>query len=168
MGPAETIRTCLAKSFQFSGRASRSEFWWFAPFGLAPPVLVVFLGTALAADIGAAILFCLAFAVASVPFSAAAFRRLHDAGKSGLLLLSGIGSAIITSIGILLTFIGLYGLVTLIYAGPGVILIGVGLSILSSNAIAGSGLLSMLVGLAAPSIPSANSYGRPPLTEGAP
>jgi uncharacterized membrane protein YhaH (DUF805 family) len=30
MGPAQAIRTGLAKSFQFSGRASRSEFWWFA------------------------------------------------------------------------------------------------------------------------------------------
>jgi uncharacterized membrane protein YhaH (DUF805 family) len=32
MGPAQAIRTGLAKSFQISGRASRSEFWWFAVF----------------------------------------------------------------------------------------------------------------------------------------
>jgi uncharacterized membrane protein YhaH (DUF805 family) len=30
MGPAEAIRTCLAKYFQFSGRAGRAEFWLFA------------------------------------------------------------------------------------------------------------------------------------------
>ncbi|WP_342076667.1 DUF805 domain-containing protein [Yoonia sp. SS1-5] len=29
MGPADAIKTCLAKSFQFKGRASRSEFWWY-------------------------------------------------------------------------------------------------------------------------------------------
>lgn len=29
MGPLDAIKTCLAKSFQFKGRASRSEFWWF-------------------------------------------------------------------------------------------------------------------------------------------
>ena len=32
MTPLTAIKTCLAKSFQFSGRASRSEFWWFASF----------------------------------------------------------------------------------------------------------------------------------------
>ncbi len=32
MGPIDAIKTCLIKSFQFSGRASRSEFWWFAVF----------------------------------------------------------------------------------------------------------------------------------------
>ncbi len=30
MGPAQAIRIGFAKSFQFSGRASRSEFWWFS------------------------------------------------------------------------------------------------------------------------------------------
>ena len=30
MGPLDAIKTCLAKSFQFKGRASRAEFWWFA------------------------------------------------------------------------------------------------------------------------------------------
>ena len=29
MKPAQAIKTCLTKSFQFRGRASRSEYWWF-------------------------------------------------------------------------------------------------------------------------------------------
>ena len=29
MGPARAIRTGFAKSLQFSGRASRAEYWWF-------------------------------------------------------------------------------------------------------------------------------------------
>lgn len=32
MGPAQAIKTCFAKSFQFSGRASRAEFWLFGLF----------------------------------------------------------------------------------------------------------------------------------------
>lgn len=32
MRPIQAITTCLRKSFQFSGRASRSEFWWFTLF----------------------------------------------------------------------------------------------------------------------------------------
>ena len=30
MGPFDALKTGFAKSFQFKGRASRSEFWWFA------------------------------------------------------------------------------------------------------------------------------------------
>ena len=29
MKPAQAIKTCLTKSFQFKGRAARSEYWWF-------------------------------------------------------------------------------------------------------------------------------------------
>ena len=32
MSPADGIALGLKKSFQFSGRATRSEFWWFAAF----------------------------------------------------------------------------------------------------------------------------------------
>ncbi|MFQ1699304.1 DUF805 domain-containing protein [Loktanella agnita] len=41
MGPTQAIRTCLAKSFQFKGRASQAEFWWFA--GALATVAFVFL-----------------------------------------------------------------------------------------------------------------------------
>ena len=34
MGPAQAISTCLRKYATFSGRASRSEYWWFAPLWL--------------------------------------------------------------------------------------------------------------------------------------
>jgi len=39
MKPAQAIKTCLAKSFQFKGRVTRSEFWWFAPIGLTPVLI---------------------------------------------------------------------------------------------------------------------------------
>ena len=32
MSPAQAIKTGIAKSFQFKGSASRTEFWWFAAF----------------------------------------------------------------------------------------------------------------------------------------
>jgi uncharacterized membrane protein YhaH (DUF805 family) len=43
MGPAQAIRTAFAKSFQYSGRASRSEFWWFAAFWLVFPEVIGFI-----------------------------------------------------------------------------------------------------------------------------
>ena len=44
MGPVQALKTCLRKSFQFSGRASRSEFWWFMTFAVS------FVGIASAVD----------------------------------------------------------------------------------------------------------------------
>ena len=82
MGPAEAIRTGVAKSFQFSGRASRSEFWWFAPVALIPPVVG---GTQLSWDnidfwgiwrVGVLIFL-------SLPLIAAMSRRLQDTGEPG-------------------------------------------------------------------------------------
>ena len=32
MGFVDAIKTCLAKFFVFSGRAVRSEYWWFVLF----------------------------------------------------------------------------------------------------------------------------------------
>ncbi|WP_309666831.1 DUF805 domain-containing protein [Tabrizicola sp.] len=42
MGSAQAIKTCLAKSFQFSGPASRSEFWWFLLFTFAVYAILFF------------------------------------------------------------------------------------------------------------------------------
>ncbi|MCM1293793.1 MAG: DUF805 domain-containing protein [Bacteroides sp.] len=32
MGPVEAVKVCFAKYFDFSGRASRAEFWWWILF----------------------------------------------------------------------------------------------------------------------------------------
>ena len=80
MGSAQAIRTCLTKSFQFSGRTSRPEFWWFAllwlPFACVVSVLVsptVFSKVHL---FGALFLRVVAF----LPLLSAAARRGIDAG----------------------------------------------------------------------------------------
>ena len=68
----QSIKTCFSKYVTFSGRATRSEYWWFALLcfivGMIP--LVNFLGILL-----------------FLPALAVSVRRLHDAGKSGLNLL---------------------------------------------------------------------------------
>lgn len=43
-GPTEAIRTCLAKSFQFKGRATRSEFWWFALVVVISSTMILTMG----------------------------------------------------------------------------------------------------------------------------
>lgn len=90
MGPAQSIKTGFAKSFQFSGRASRSEFWWFVAavlVGLGAVALVedTLLGqshTAFAYHHGLNWLFVIAILA---PLHAFAVRRLQDAGWPGWL-----------------------------------------------------------------------------------
>jgi len=101
MGFGEAIKTCLRKYADFSGRASRSEFWWFQVFAFMP-VFVIDLLKLLgwSAQVTAAI-FCL---LLISPWTAVSTRRLHDMGKplSYMLLIFALLLAIIVS-NILLT-----------------------------------------------------------------
>ena len=84
-GPTETIRTCLAKSFQFKGRATRSEFWWFAPVGLVIGLVGSWLGAASVDEREPLTLLLLAAATLAsfTPLAAAGSRRLQDSGENG-------------------------------------------------------------------------------------
>lgn len=70
----ESIQTCFAKYATFSGRAPRSEYWWWTLFQL----MVLF-----AAHYIADVLFGLAVLATLVPQLAVTARRLHDIGRSG-------------------------------------------------------------------------------------
>jgi len=81
------IRTCLSKYATFSGRATRSEFWWFYLF-----IILIDLATAAidsALDLDGVILDVDGFVSGLVhlalflPSLAAGTRRLHDIGRSG-------------------------------------------------------------------------------------
>ncbi len=77
----QAIRTCLAKYATFTGRASRSEFWWFTLF----QVLAVVVAAAIYRHLGTLVMLALL-----VPSVAVGARRLHDIGKSGMFLLIGL------------------------------------------------------------------------------
>lgn len=85
----EAIRTCLTRYADFTGRATRSEFWWFALFvGLVAGALT-YVSEAVSSVFLIAVL---------LPFLAVGTRRLRDSGKSGwwqFLLLVPIGGIII-------------------------------------------------------------------------
>jgi len=73
----------------FSGRARRSEYWYFVLFNFIFSVLAVMIGIAVGASIGAAgfvaiYLIYLIYQIAIlIPSLAVIVRRLHDVGKSG-------------------------------------------------------------------------------------
>jgi uncharacterized membrane protein YhaH (DUF805 family) len=70
----ESIRECFSKYADFSGRARRSEYWWFMLF-----VVVVSLVLSMVSNTVSSI-FTLATLLPSI---AAAARRLHDTNRSG-------------------------------------------------------------------------------------
>lgn len=80
MSFGEAISSGLSKYVTFSGRARRSEFWWFYLFF----ILVVLAGVIVDAVAGTDPLFYgVTLLGLFLPYLAAAVRRLHDTGKSG-------------------------------------------------------------------------------------
>ena len=85
MNFGQAISTCLSKYATFSGRASRSEFWWFSLFQI-----LVLAAAATVSDT----LYGLAALGLLLPIIAVSTRRLHDIGRTGwwqLLAFTGIG-----------------------------------------------------------------------------
>lgn len=98
MGFVESIKTCFSKYATFSGRATRSEFWWFALFltilGFVASIVDEVLGTqfdlgfdpytgATNNPMGYGKVAALAYLGMLLPYYAVLTRRLHDTGRSG-------------------------------------------------------------------------------------
>lgn len=114
MGPISAVSNGFAKIFNFSGRASRSEYWWFFLLGFIISIVTLLI------DSKTILAFLLAnggvfdipqistlglttpwvWLVLSIPMISLSVRRLHDAGFSGFWFL--------------LSFIPLGGLVLMI------------------------------------------------------
>jgi uncharacterized membrane protein YhaH (DUF805 family) len=88
----DSIRVCLAKYADFTGRASRPEFWWFALFVLLVTTALTYVNET------ASTLFVTAMVL---PLLAAGARRLHDSGRSGwwqLFLLAPVAGLVVVGV----------------------------------------------------------------------
>ena len=93
----EAVKTCLVDKYAtFSGRATRSEYWYVVLFGYLLALLIVFLGMIIDSPeliIGLSTVLSL---ILLVPGLAVCIRRLHDTGRSGwwylLVLIPYIGA----------------------------------------------------------------------------
>jgi uncharacterized membrane protein YhaH (DUF805 family) len=94
----DAIKTCFNKYADFSGRASRSEFWWFQLF-LFLAYIVFFVLAAAISEMFVALMGIFALG-AFIPTLAANVRRLHDTDKSGWWLLISL----VPFIGIILLY----------------------------------------------------------------
>ena len=94
---SEVLKTCLVDKYAtFSGRATRSEYWYVVLFGYLLALLIVLLGMMVDSPeliIGLSSVLSL---ILLVPGLAVCIRRLHDTGRSGwwylLVLIPYIGA----------------------------------------------------------------------------
>lgn len=97
---SEAIKTCFSKYATFSGRAIRSEYWWFTLFlflgGFALGLVDAVLFSAIIADASPiSSLFSLA---TFIPALAVTARRLHDSNRSGWWQIAPMGAFILTAL----------------------------------------------------------------------
>ncbi len=103
MSPVQAVRTVLRKYAVFSGRARRSEYWWFVLFNVIVSVVAVALdavlfGTGEATSTSSAAAFTANPGPVSIvvglalllPGLGVAVRRLHDTNRRGWWLLLGL------------------------------------------------------------------------------
>jgi uncharacterized membrane protein YhaH (DUF805 family) len=87
VGFAEAVKTVIGKYADFSGRARRSEYWYWT-LAIILGYVVALILIAIAKPLAfLAIIFYLAIIVPSIAVS---IRRLHDTGKSGWFVLIGL------------------------------------------------------------------------------
>ncbi|WP_416952616.1 DUF805 domain-containing protein [Nocardioides sp. T5] len=88
------VRTCLSKYVDFSGRARRSEYWYFALFSFLVNLAATLVDNVLGTDYDRATSGGLIQTVASLalflPSLAVGIRRLHDTDRSGWWILIGL------------------------------------------------------------------------------
>ena len=77
MGFMDAVMSCLKGSLTFSGRASRSEYWWFCLAIIIVEVVLTVVDSLLGTPLILAVLLLVPAAISAV------VRRLHDLGKSG-------------------------------------------------------------------------------------
>ncbi len=100
MNFGEAITTCMGKYVTFSGRATRSEFWWFYLFTVLISWGAILVDAAMFGSGATGILSSIASLVFFLPTLAVSSRRLHDVGKSGWWFLIAL-----TIIGIILLIV---------------------------------------------------------------
>jgi uncharacterized membrane protein YhaH (DUF805 family) len=82
MGFGDAINTCFGKYATFTGRAVRSEFWFWVLFTLIVLIVLNIIQFTVS-SIGGSVLQLLFELATLIPSIAVAARRLHDTDRSG-------------------------------------------------------------------------------------
>ena len=95
MGFMDAVKNAIMNNYvNFSGRASRSEYWWFVLFGFvvntSTNIIDLILGIEIISGSGYGPLTTIAFLALFLPNIGLVVRRLHDTGRSGWMYLIGL------------------------------------------------------------------------------
>lgn len=74
------------RSFEFSGRSSRAEYWWFTLFYVLGIIALGVLGALLRSGLVTSLILVVALA-SSITCLSLGVRRMHDLGRTGWLVL---------------------------------------------------------------------------------
>ena len=108
MSFSDSIKTCFQKYIEFSGRASRSEYWWFALFILVVSVALSVVAIVLPLLSFLEWIFALAVLLPSLAVGA---RRLHDTNRTGwwqLLHLAPIVGVVLIVVAAVILFLSVW------------------------------------------------------------
>ena len=87
------MQICLQRYFGFSGRARRSEYWWFFLFNVLVSIVASILDSVLGTmsdDTNVGLIGSIASLALLLPSIAVGIRRLHDTSRSGWWILIGL------------------------------------------------------------------------------
>ena len=90
----QAVSTCFSKYATFSGRASRSEYWWWQLFVFIATFAIVFVFTLIDEEAGSIANTLLSLALL-LPNLAVPVRRCHDTNHSGWWVLCPIYNIIL-------------------------------------------------------------------------
>ncbi|KAA0597179.1 uncharacterized membrane protein YhaH (DUF805 family) [Azospirillum lipoferum] len=90
MGFVDAIKSVFSQYVGFSGRAMRSEYWYWVLFSVLVSIITSILDAILVGFDGASPLNSIVNLVLLLPGLAVSVRRLHDIGRSGWWLLLGV------------------------------------------------------------------------------
>jgi uncharacterized membrane protein YhaH (DUF805 family) len=85
MGMPDAVRSVLGQYANFSGRARRSEFWWFCLASFLASIVASVIDVVVGSEVtsGAGIFEILLLLALLIPTLAVGARRLHDTGRTG-------------------------------------------------------------------------------------
>jgi uncharacterized membrane protein YhaH (DUF805 family) len=86
MGFGQAIKSCFSNYVGFSGRAIRSEYWYWILFIIIAEIVTSAIDYSIEAQVTTSLLSLATF----LPSLAVAVRRLHDTDRSGWWILLGI------------------------------------------------------------------------------
>lgn len=85
MGFGQSISHVFSNLTNFTGRASRAEFWWWALFIFIINLVVSIVLGAINGNYGMSFLGWIVYIILALATLSVSCRRLHDTGKSGWL-----------------------------------------------------------------------------------